>query len=62
MGQIWSKLAKINRFSNFFDNFSHFSGRETVLNEYNKNETFSKKPKSQFFPILATFYELKITF
>jgi hypothetical protein len=28
MGQIWTKLAKINRFSNCFDNFSHFSGRD----------------------------------
>jgi hypothetical protein len=26
-GQNGPNLAKINRFSNFFDNFSHFSGR-----------------------------------
>jgi hypothetical protein len=52
MGQNWTKLAKINRFSNFFDNFSHFSGRGTHRRQFEriqlKNETFSKNRKIPF--------------
>jgi hypothetical protein len=36
---------------------------QTVLNKYNKKmRLFSKKIFGQFLPILATFYEVKITF
>jgi hypothetical protein len=61
------KLAKIDRFSNFFRVFSRFSGRGTHPNSdilrtnTVKNETFSKKLKNSilgyFLPIWATFYE-----
>jgi hypothetical protein len=46
MGQICTKLAKINRFSNFFDNLSHFLGRWTHPRQFwtntIKNETLKK--------------------
>jgi hypothetical protein len=69
--QNWPKLVKIDRFSNLFGLFSRFSGSGThprrSYNEYIvKNETFSKKSKKLIFDnfmlILATFYEVKITF
>jgi hypothetical protein len=60
MGQIWTKLAKINRFSNFFDNFSHFSDRGTHpiqfwTNTITKWDFFKKIEKFHFWSIFANF-------
>jgi hypothetical protein len=66
---MWLKLAKIDRFSNFFRLFLRFSGRGT-RDRFRmitiKNETFEKKIQKFHFwsilPMLATIYEVKITF
>jgi hypothetical protein len=60
MGQIWTKLAKINQFSNFFDNFSHFLGRGTHRRQFwtntiNKWDVFKKNEKFHFWSIFANF-------
>jgi hypothetical protein len=50
---MWLKLAKIDRFSNFFQVFSRFSGRGAIT--FKKGD-FAKKSKDsifgQFLPIL----------
>jgi hypothetical protein len=63
-------LATIDRFSNFFRLFLSFSGREHTQDSFRmitiKNETFEKNIQKFHFwsilPILATIYEVKITF
>jgi hypothetical protein len=70
IGQNWSKLVNIDRFANFLGLFSRFLGRGTHKRIFTtnivKNNTFSKKSKKSIFghflPILATFYEVKLTF
>jgi hypothetical protein len=71
--KMWLKLAIIGNNWPFdlFRLFSRFSGRGThFLHSFRtitlKNENFQKKSENsifgQFWPILATFYEVKITF
>jgi hypothetical protein len=68
--KMWLKLAKIDRFSNFFRLFSRFQVVENIPDSFRmitfKNETFENKSKNlnfwSLFPILATIYEVKITF
>jgi hypothetical protein len=53
-------VAKIDRFLNVFQDVDTL---ETVLERlYSKNEILQKYRKIQFLSMLATFYEVKITF
>jgi hypothetical protein len=53
IGQNWSKLVIIDRFSNFFGLFSRFSGRGThqrrSYNEYSQKWDFFEKIKKIYF-------------
>jgi hypothetical protein len=68
--KMWLKLAKIDRFSNFFGYFHVFQVVEHIPDSFRmikfKNETLKKKSKNlnfwSLFPILAIIYEVKISF